>query len=325
MALEAQGQLDEAIRHSEEALRLDPKNAIAHYGLGLALYDKGKVDEAMSHYEAALRLDPKHAPAHCNLGLALYGKGKVDEAIRHYEQALRLDPKLAEAHCNLGNALRDQGHFEGALACLKRGHELGAQRPGWRHPSAQWVREAERLVPLERKLPAILKGEVRPAGAVECLDFAALCQATKRYAAAARFYADAFAADPKAADDLRAGHRYNGACCAALAAAGRGTDDPKPDAAERARLRGQALGWLRADLALRRKQAESAKAEDRAAAQRTLRHWQQDRDLAGVRGKEALAALPAEERAEWDKLWAEVAGLLRRLDSAKAAAVPAGK
>ena len=56
-----------------------------------------------------------------------------------------------------------------------------------------------------------------------------------------------------------------------------------------------------------------------------MRHWQQDADLAGVRGKEALAALPADERAEWEKLWAEVADLLRRLDAAKPAAAPPGK
>ena len=100
---------------------------------------------------------------------------------------------------------------------------------------------------------------------------------------------------------------------------------PTPDDKERARLRGQALGWLRANLALWWKQAESASAESRAAAQRTLRQWQQDADLAGVRGKEALAALPAKERAEWEKLWADVADLLRRLDAAKPAAAPPGK
>ena len=133
------------------------------------------------------------------------------------------------------------------------------------------------------------------------------------------------AADPKLADDLRAGHRYAAAAYAALAAAGQGTDAPKPDAKGRARLRGQALGWLRADLALWQKQADSGKPEGRAAAQRTLRHWQQDADLVAVRDQQALAILPAEERAEWDKLWAEVADLLRRLDSAKAAAGPAGK
>jgi hypothetical protein len=44
-----------------------------------------------------------------------------------------------------------------------------------------------------------------------------------------------------------------------------------------------------------------------------------------VRDKPALAALPAGEREEWEKLWADVAGLLRRLDAGKPAAAPAGK
>jgi tetratricopeptide (TPR) repeat protein len=317
--------LDEAVGHYEQALRLDPKDAKAHGNLGNALADQGRLDEAIRHYEQALRLDPKLAPAHYNLGTALHKQGRLDEAIRHYEQALRLDPKNALAHCGLGGVLRRQGRFEEALAALKRGHELGAKQPGWRYPSGQWVRDAERLVVLDRKLPAILKGQARPADAAEQLGLAVVCLCTKRYAAAARFYADAFAAEPKLADDLPAWHRYNAARCAALAAAGQGADDPKPDGKGRARLRGQALNWLRADLALRRKQAGSAKAEDRAAARQALRHWQQDPDLAGVRDKQALAGLPADERAEWDKLWAEVADLLRRLDAGKPAAAPAGK
>ncbi|HZY90956.1 MAG TPA: hypothetical protein VFE78_39395, partial [Gemmataceae bacterium] len=102
---------------------------------------------------------------------------------------------------------------------------------------------------------------------------------------------------------------------AALASAGRGADDPKPDDKERARVRGQALGWLRADLALWQKQTDPGKAESRALAQRTLRHWQQDSDLSGVRDKQTLAGLPAYERAQWEKLWAEVADLLRRLEA----------
>jgi serine/threonine-protein kinase len=175
------------------------------------------------------------------------------------------------------------------------------------------------MLALEARLPAVLAGKNRPASAAEYLQFAEFCQVTKRYAAAARFFADAFAADPKSADDLRAGHRYNAACYAARAAAGQGTDAPKPDDPKRVRLRAQALAWLRADL------AAWAKAADRALVRRTLTHWQQDADLAGVRDKQALAALPADERAEWEKLWAEVAGLLRETDTAQAGAAQAGK
>jgi hypothetical protein len=74
-------------------------------------------------------------------------------------------------------------------------------------------------------------------------------------------------------NDLRAAHRYNAACAAALAAAGQGEDATKLDNQERVRLRKQALDWLRADLTLRTKQLEGGPPADRAAAQQALRHW----------------------------------------------------
>jgi serine/threonine-protein kinase len=353
--LAAKGKLDEAVAHFEEALRLDPKHASAHYNLGTVLKAKGKLDEAVAHFEEALRLDPKLAYAHVNLGNALSAKGKLDEAVAHYEQALRLDPKLAQAHNNLGSALKDKGRLEEAVAhyqealrinpryanahgglgqallalgrwaearnATRRCLDLLPPRHPRRGPVTQQLQRCERMLALEARLPAVLGGQDRP-DAAERLEFADLCRATKRYAAAARFSADAFAADPKLAGDHQRRHRYNAACCAALAATGHGPDAPQLGDKGRSRLRGQALGWLRADLALWQKQADSTKAEERAAAQQTLRHWQQAPDLAGVRDQEALAALPAEERAKWDKLWAEVAGLLRRIEAGKADAGP---
>jgi eukaryotic-like serine/threonine-protein kinase len=319
VALKARGRSKEAVAHYEEALRLDPKLASAHNNLGNALYDDGRLDEAIRHYEAALRLDPKYAQAHQNLGNALYQKGRAEEAVRHYEEALRLDPTYAQARATLSRALLALGRWAEARDAARRGLDLLPARHPLRPTVARLLQRCERMLALEARLPAVLQGKGRPAGAAERLDFAALCQATQRHTAAARFYADAFAADPQLADDLRAGRRYNAACSAALAAEGRGTDAPKPDDKERARLRGQALGWLRADL------SAWAKATDRALVRRTLTRWQQDADLAGVRGKKALAALPAEERAEWEKLWAEVADLLRRTDGPSAGAAQVGK
>ena len=76
---------------------------------------------------------------------------------------------------------------------------------------------------MEPKLPAFLKGEFQPRdngtpGSGRRLPDQ---EAAHR---SARLYAAAFAADPKLADDLKAGHRYNAACFAALAAAGQGED-----------------------------------------------------------------------------------------------------
>jgi tetratricopeptide (TPR) repeat protein len=314
-ALARKGQMDEAIACYLKAIELDPKLPMAHYNVGAALAAKGQVDEAIDCFKKAIELDPKLAMAHYNLGNALAAKGQVDEAIACFHKAIELDPSYPEAHCNLGGALKQQGRFAESLAALERGHELGSKRPGWPYPSAAWVRQAERLAAAAGKLPAYLEGEFKPSNAEERLGLVSVCQVKKLHSAATRLYTDAFAADPKLADDLKAGHRYDAACYAALAAAGQGEDSAKLDAKERTRLRQQALDWLRADLALRTRQLESGKPADRAAVQQALRHWQQDPDLAGLRDAAALAKLPAEERAACEKLWSDVAALLKKAGS----------
>src|SRR5262249_10222649 len=107
------------------------------------------------------------------------------------------------------------------------------------------------------------------------------------------------------------GPRYNAACCAALAAAGKGKAADKLDAKGKARLRTQALGWLKADLVLWA-QAVKGTPTQRQQARQQLEHWRKDPDLAGVRDKAALAKLPEGERAAWRKLWAGVEYLLKR-------------
>jgi Flp pilus assembly protein TadD len=311
LALGGKGKVDEAIECYQKAIALDPKLAQAHYNLANALMDRGKVDEAIGCYRQYIALAPKDPTAHYNLGNALMDRGEWDEAIACFKKAIELAPTYPEAHCNLGHILSGRGHFAEALAALKRGHELGTKRPGWPYPSAAWVREAERLAALEAKLPAFLKGEFQPSDTAQRLGLARVCQAKRLHAAAARLSADAFVSDPKVADDLQAGHRYDAACSAALAAAGQG-EDAGLDDKERARLRKQALDWLSADLALYTKLTASGPANARSLVQQKLKHWQKDAVLAGVRDQKALARLPAEEQTACTQLWADVATLLKK-------------
>jgi tetratricopeptide (TPR) repeat protein len=308
--LRRKGQLDEAIACGKKAIALDPKDAQAHANLGAALADKGQLDEAIACYKKAIALDPKNAGAQANLGLSLYRKGQLDEAIAYLKKAIDLDPKYANVHHVLGYVLHGKGQLDEAIACYKKAIALDPKNAGARTNLA----EAERLAAARAKLPAFQKGSYTPANNEQRLDLAFWCQLEKLHHTAARLYAAAFAADPKLADDLGAGHRYDAACCAALAAAGQGEDAAKLDDKERTRLRQQARDWLRADLVLRRKQLESGKRADRAEVQQALRHWQEDTDLAGIRDATALAKLPAEERAACEKLWADVASLLKQTE-----------
>jgi serine/threonine-protein kinase len=176
------------------------------------------------------------------------------------------------------------------------------------------LQNAERLLALDRKLSAVLEGKEKPADVAERLALAQLCQTPdkKLHAAALRFYCEAFAAAPRRADDLDSRHRYNAACAAALAAAGPGNDAGKLDDKDRARLRRQALDWLRADLKAYRQLMEKSAGKAGPAVAQRMQHWLQDDDFAGVRGAEALGKLPEAERQDWQKLWADAAATLAR-------------
>ena len=311
-ALHDQGKLDLAVAEYREAMRLKPDSAQAHSNLGIVLHDQGKLDLAVAECREAIRLKPDNAEAHYNLGNGLRDQGKLDMASAEFRAAIRLKPDFAQAHCNLGLVLRGQGDYAGALTMLRRGHELGTKQPGWRYPSAQWVAQAERFAALAERLPALLKGEDRPKDVPERLALVQMCCDTRRYAAAARFWAEAFEADPTLGADPLTGRRYHAACVSALAASGQTNDEPVPDAAAQAKLRRQALGWLKVEQTALSQLLESGPPQARTAVARIMNHWKQDNDLAGIREAPALAKLPETERKEWQALWAEVESLLKR-------------
>jgi serine/threonine protein kinase len=256
-------------------------------------------EDALRFASAAVAIRPRSPGARLYLGNALCAKGQLDEAIAEYREAIRLKEDYAEAHWDLGNALRQKGQFAEALVHWRRGHELGYWIPSDKF--AQVVQNCERFVELDGKLPEVLSGHRKPADIRERLAFAWLCQQPfqKRYAAAARFYDEAFTEKPQLADDL-AGHRYDAACAAALAGCGQGADADQLDPQERARLRQQALDWLRAGLKAKRQMLEQSPGKDGPTIVTQMQHWLQDVDFAGVRGAEALARLPQGERPEWE-------------------------
>ncbi|MDB5351733.1 MAG: hypothetical protein JWN86_2980 [Planctomycetota bacterium] len=129
----------------------------------------------------------------------------------------------------------------------------------------------------------------------------------------ARLWTEAIEADPKLSDDRKAQHRYKAACAAAMAGSSQGKDDPKPDEAGKAKLRAQAMGWLRAELAAWEKVATTVGPGNKELVGRTLAHWKGNSDLAGIRDAQELAKLPEAERKEWQALWGEVDGLLAKV------------
>jgi tetratricopeptide (TPR) repeat protein len=310
-ALYALCQVDEAIDHFRQYLRSNARDIGVLNNLALAVHSKGRTDEASGLLRRALHVDPHFAPTHNNLGIVLLEQGRPDEAIDHFRQAVRNDPRSAQAHGSLGGALLATGRFREAQTATRRFLDLLPPNHPLRAEASRQLQRCRHMLSLEPRLQAVLEGKDRPARAAECLDFAELCQFSKKYVAAARLYADAFAAEPHLANDVRAGRRYNAACAAALAGCGHGDDQGKLSTAEQARWREQARRWLRADLAFWGK-VVGGDAGMKALAYKQLTHWQGDPDLRGLREPSALDKLPPPERQECSSLWRDVDALLKR-------------
>ena len=319
IALQALGQLPAAAEAYRECIRVRPDYTFAYFNLAWVLRLQNKPSEAEAIYREVLRLDLKASLhfAHYHLASMLQSREDYPAAAAEYREAVRLKPDYAAAHYALGFVLRQQGQFESSRDAYRRGHELGSKLPDWNYPSEEDLREAERLVELDRRLPDILDGKAKPANAAELLEFVQVCVLKRRFSAAARLSADAFTADPKMANDLSKQHRYNAACYAVVAAAGVEEGGKPSTDDERTQLRKQALGWLRDDLTAWSKRLVISNREERALVGETMRHWQGDADLAAVRDAAAVAKLSEAERAAWQKLWQDVEVLLKRAGESK--------
>ncbi len=241
-------------------------------------------------------------------------RDKLRQAVSWQKKALAANPRNPTYRQFLANHLTNM--IEAAKALGSAGEAAAAQRELDELAASDPAKEA-----LDRRLAAVLGGEP-PKDNSERLQLAYRAYETKRNAASARLFAEALAADPKLADDRQSPHRYNAACAAVLAAtsgggspdrqASRGqTEKPLTDA-DRAKLRNQARGWLEAELNAWSALLESAKAKQRQGVAETLKHWQEDADLVGVRNKDAIARLPEGERTAWTSLWADVDRLLKK-------------
>jgi tetratricopeptide (TPR) repeat protein len=143
---------DRALADFNEAIRIDPDNAKAFGGRGLAyqlraqegdteraladwakalqinpddadtLEQRARVymiqrdyDGMIGDYGALIRLDPDNDWAFQQRAYAYRGKGELERALADYAEAIRIDPKNAQALHGRGLVLRDKGDLDRAI------------------------------------------------------------------------------------------------------------------------------------------------------------------------------------------------------------------
>ena len=123
------GDLDRALAEYSEAIRLDPKMAIAYNGRGNTHRDKGEADKALADYSDAIRLDPKMAHAYNGRGNVYSDRGERDRALAEYNEAIQLNPKFSYALRNRGDVYREKGDNVRALADYSEAIRLDPKYP----------------------------------------------------------------------------------------------------------------------------------------------------------------------------------------------------
>lgn len=126
-ALRTSLKLDEAVACYRRALEIKPDFAAAIRNLAHGLTELGQLDAAVVSYRRYLQLEPDNAAVHCDLGIALLRLGQATQAVSQFRLALDIDADLVLAHGNLGYALQKLGHVAEAVVSYRRALTLAPE------------------------------------------------------------------------------------------------------------------------------------------------------------------------------------------------------
>jgi tetratricopeptide (TPR) repeat protein len=173
-----------------QAATINPRDAEAHYQLGLIHLQRRQLDEAKARFARAVEIDPREIDAHYQLGRLARAEERFEDARRHFEAVVARDPKHAshevwreigatylesesyeharwalekfvaqrshdpEGLCRLGGALKNLGKAEEAAEMFRRAIEAADTVPRYlRRQAGPWRKLASQQLGAPRQGP----------------------------------------------------------------------------------------------------------------------------------------------------------------------------
>jgi tetratricopeptide (TPR) repeat protein len=291
------------LRMLESAVEADPASPWPHLFIGMHAVEHHDWPRAFRSFKESIRNDPDTGffmtSATAFFSLSARGASQKEptdrEFIDYFNELIAMHPQHPGGYDLLANYYRQIGDHRSALAALRKAKDLQSPNYVGRPITDREIAELEAQAAWEAKLPAVLRGEIKPDAHNGYYELAAYCATfEKRFALATRFIIEGIQAHPRILDNWMRGAHCAG--WAIQASAGHGSDAATVPLTIREHYRRLALDWIR----------EAIRRTDKDNGAGLAFYLISLRDLAPVRDKEALALLPEAERAEWEKLWAEI-------------------
>jgi adenylate cyclase len=114
-----------ALDNSLTAVRLDPNDIQAQWGLGWAYLYNRQFDRAMTHYARARKLNPNDAEVLAEMGNLLIYVGQPKQALEQVQEAIRLNPNHYEWYVYyVGWAYEEAGMPEQSIEVFEKAIDL---------------------------------------------------------------------------------------------------------------------------------------------------------------------------------------------------------
>ena len=117
---------DEALNYYDKAAKFHPSAEKIWNNKGLVLYDTDQTSDAIACFKHAIKLNPKYLSAYINLAIAEHDVGRSGEASKLLNKALKISPKNAKVLNELGRIHLSQAHHSKAMEYFKQAHQFSS-------------------------------------------------------------------------------------------------------------------------------------------------------------------------------------------------------
>ena len=124
-----QGQIPLAMERYTEALKINPNNGDALYGVAVVACQEGQFKEGAELARKAIANGLNTAKVYNLLGQALDRLGESTEAVKCFDRAIAAEPNFADAHGNRASILADADLPEEALKSFAKALSLNPNSP----------------------------------------------------------------------------------------------------------------------------------------------------------------------------------------------------